>query len=40
MWSRLDTLTTGDDPGPRMGATLVKGMGDSLYAFGAGAYTR
>jgi len=34
VWSRLDTATTGDDPGPRMGATLVKGMGDRLYAFG------
>ena len=33
-WSRLDTTTTGDDPGPRMGATLVKGMGATLYAFG------
>ena len=33
-WTRLDTLTEGEDPGPRMGATLVKGMGSTLYAFG------
>lgn len=33
-WSRLDTQTTGDGPGARMGVTLVKGMGATLYAFG------